>query len=152
MKICICVGRYDILHSGHFNMLTYARATIGVDGMVIVALDSDKRIRKADPMLPIIPQDIRRENLRVLKFGSKQTPMVDKIVIFETNYQLESLVASYKADFILKGSDWEHKRIIGSEHAPVKFYKADVNGVGEKISSSNIIKMVLEKYKKEVNE
>lgn len=117
-------------------------------GYVIVGIDSDERITKAYPYLPIIPQEVRLANLRVLKVNN--VPLVDSIHIFNTDDELLDLVKSVTADIMVKGSEWRGKEIIGSEFVKeVKFYDAEMNGISDKISSSSIIEMIISKHAKQ---
>lgn len=142
-----CNGRFDVLHAGHFNILNFCRTIAGPNGTVIVAIDSDDRISKGNCKLPIIPQDIRKINLSVLNHGTGK--LVDWVKIFNTDQELRDVIEDpeNRIDFIVKGSEWADKPIIGSNISPVIFFDSTRNGFDSKISSSRIIEMVLEKNK-----
>ena len=49
---------------------------------------------------------------------------VDETVCFSTDEELTATVERHKPDIMVVGSDWENKRVIGSEHAKeLKFYR-----------------------------
>lgn len=141
------VGRFDILHSGHFNLLSEARmiADQQQNGCeVVVALDTDKRISAADPKLPIFDQYERMHHIEVLRVNDK--PLVDRVVLFETDDDLILIIKTLAPDLMFKGSEWKGKKVIGENLTEVYFYKS-ISADGEnKISSSDIIKKILSKY------
>lgn len=144
MKV-ILNGRFDILHSGHFNLLNYARRYAGLDGEVMVAIDTDERISKQDSKLPIFSQDERIVNLQILR--CLDMPMVNKVTLFTTDDDLIQIIKAFKPDYMVKGSDWANKPVIGSDIIPmIIWYPVEKNGVADKISSSDVINKILEKH------
>lgn len=136
-------GNFDILHSGHFNLLNFCRTLAGPNGKVIVGIDSDRRISQLKGSIrPICRQDIRLINLRILKF--MDSPMVDEIKIFDSDEELYNLIKTTSPDIIVKGDDWKGKKVIGDDISKIHFYKCSTNYYG-KISTSKIIEMVLDK-------
>jgi D-beta-D-heptose 7-phosphate kinase/D-beta-D-heptose 1-phosphate adenosyltransferase len=144
MPKTIITGRFDLLHSGHFNILSFCRTLAGPEGEVIVMLDEDARIKEGNPHLPIIPYDFRRINLLVLMSGTK--PMIDRIVGVDSDETLDYTIAREQPDFLVKGAEWLGKKVIGQDYATMVFYKPTANGLGDKISSSQIVNMVLKAY------
>jgi rfaE bifunctional protein nucleotidyltransferase chain/domain len=108
-------GCFDILHVGHIEMLRYAKSLCD---HLVVAIDTDDRVKQSKgPTRPFNTQNDRQHMLMALK-------AVDEVVIFSTDEELVSLVKHYKPDTMVVGSDWENKRVIGSEHAKeLKFYR-----------------------------
>lgn len=146
MTTVICNGKFDVLHSGHFNLLMYCRQLAGPDGRVVVALDADTRIMRANTIFPIFHQDVRILNLSVLKMNGKA--VINHIALFETDDDLRQVIKMHKPTFMVKGDDWEGKEIIGAELVKkVLFYKTEKNGIADKISSSAIVKTILGRYK-----
>lgn len=143
MKVLTC-GKFDVIHSGHWNILNACRNLAGPEGKVVVMLDEDARIKENDPHLPIIPYEIRRLNLKVLQFGNR--PMVDEVIGIHSDEYLDYAIAKEQADFLVKGAEWLGKPVIGQKYATMVFYKPTENGLGDKISSSKIIEMVLKAY------
>lgn len=140
-------GKFDILHSGHFNLLMYCRQLADPNGKLVVAIDTDSRIMRANTIFPIFHQDVRILNLAVLKMNGKA--MIDHIAVFETDDDLRQVINMHKPTFMVKGDDWEGKEIIGAELVKrVLFYKTEKNGIADKISSSAIVKTILSRYGK----
>lgn len=158
MAIILTNGKFDCLHAGHFNLLTYCRKFAGDQGMLVVLIDSDARIKANHGSKPIFSQEVRKENLEMLngfthRFVMKErsdqpTPsnaMVDLVEIFHSDDDLIDWIGRINPDFIVKGDDWQGKTIIGSHLAPVVFFKTVKNSLSEKISSSTIVKTILER-------
>ncbi|MBO48495.1 MAG: hypothetical protein CMD57_05875 [Gammaproteobacteria bacterium] len=104
-------GAFDILHSGHINLLKYAKY---VGDYLIVALDTDERIKEAKGSdRPINNQRIRKMIMETLK-------PVDEVLLFGTDEELINIMK--KADIRIIGSDWKDKEIVGKEHCKLLFY------------------------------
>ena len=146
MTIFTC-GKFDLLHPGHFNLLTYCRHMATYKGFLIVGIDSDERIRQSNPDGPVFPQDIRYTNLRILKVNN--SPLIDTLHVFNSDAELHELIKSVSPDMIIKGSEWKGKPVIGEDICKVHFYEAEKNGTLEKISSSTIIQTILSHGKKQ---
>jgi cytidyltransferase-like protein len=137
MKIIIN-GVFDLLHPGHFNMLMYARAVAG-DGKVIVALDEDEKVM-ADKGLqrPIFTVHERAKALLDLRIVDN--PVVDEVEFFYTNQQLENIIRRLKPDYMIKGSDWRDKMVVGAPYTKVLFFDR------MEYSTTDIVRRVLEKH------
>tara|TARA_B100000900_G_C20482948_1_gene676249 strand:- start:7 stop:423 length:417 start_codon:yes stop_codon:yes gene_type:complete len=128
-------GAFDILHSGHINLLKYAK-DIGnytspiSSSYLVVALDTDERIRLTKgPDRPINSQRIRKLIMENLK-------PVDEVVLFGTDKELINIIK--EVDIRVIGSDWKHKHIVGEEHCKLLFYDRTNNE-----STTNTIKNYL---------
>jgi D-beta-D-heptose 7-phosphate kinase/D-beta-D-heptose 1-phosphate adenosyltransferase len=104
-KIVFTNGCFDILHRGHVSYLDIAKS---FGDILILGLNSDasvKRLKGEDR--PINTQEDRAFVLAALE-------SVDYVVIFEedTPYNLISLI---KPDILVKGADYEGKKIVGSD-------------------------------------
>ena len=103
-------GCFDIIHPGHLRMLKHC-ATLG--DHVLVGIDSDSRVRKLKGSdRPVNSQEIREFILMNFKW-------VNEVRIFSTDDQLTQMVKDYGPDYMVVGSDWKDKRVIGSEHAKI---------------------------------
>ena len=104
-------GAFDILHSGHINLLKYAKY---IGDYLIVALDTDQIIKQAKGNdRPINNQRIRKMIMETLK-------PVDEVLLFGTDEELINIMK--KADIRIIGSDWKDKEIVGKEHSKLLFY------------------------------
>jgi D-beta-D-heptose 7-phosphate kinase/D-beta-D-heptose 1-phosphate adenosyltransferase len=99
-------GSFDVLHIGHIKLLEYASTL----GSVKVGIDTDKRIKKIKgENRPFNSLSDRAEFLRSIKY-------VDSVDIFDTTEQLIDLIKQYQPDYMVIGSDYKDKPIIGSEY------------------------------------
>lgn len=131
-------GAFDVLQVGHINLLLYARQLAG-EGQLIVAIDEDEKIM-ADKGLnrPIFGVHERAKAILDLQLNGK--PVVDRIEFFCTNLMLLHIIRRVMPDVIVKGSDWEGRNVVGSEHARVIFFPRS------EYSSTDVINRVLEKH------
>lgn len=137
-------GCFDILHTGHIDLLWYAKNYLisdilyqtGVlkENNLFVGLDSDSRIKrlKGDGR-PINDQYFRSKMMSSLK-------MVDSVVIFTDDNELEEYIKKFEIDYMVIGDHYKNKVVIGGELTKrgVIFYPTDER------SSTNIIKKIKE--------
>ena len=98
-------GCFDIIHSGHLDLLKEARS---YGDKLIVGLNSDKSISKLKgPERPIIDQSERKKILSALKF-------VDEVIIFNEENPLK-LIKKLKPSILVKGADYTKEQVIGGE-------------------------------------
>ena len=127
MDIIWTNGCYDILHRGHLELFKYAKS---LGDKLIVGIDSDIKVRdsKGDGR-PVNNQEDR-------KFFLESLIYVDEVVIFNTAEELEGRVEAIRPKFIVIGSDYKDKIVVGKPHAKegVKFFER----IGE-YSTTNIL-------------
>ena len=98
-------GCFDIIHSGHLDLLKEARS---YGDKLIVGLNSDKSISKLKGSdRPIINQSERKKILSALKF-------VDEVIIFNEENPLK-LIKKLKPSILVKGADYAKEQVIGGE-------------------------------------
>ena len=98
-------GCFDIIHSGHLDLLKEARS---YGDKLIVGLNSDKSISKLKgPERPIIGQSERKKILSALKF-------VDEVIIFNEENPLK-LIKKLKPSILVKGADYTKEQVVGGE-------------------------------------
>ena len=117
-------GCFDIIHPGHFNLLSYCRKLAGDCGEVIVALDSDEKVKKdKGQSSPIFSFKERHNALLSLCDDTYyfNGPVVDEIYQFSTNEELHELIKKIKPDIIVKGTDWKDN-VVGSDLAKVEHF------------------------------
>jgi len=96
------------LHRGHIELLNYAKSQ---GDILYVAIDTDERVKQLKgPTRPIHNQKDRKFLLENLK-------AVNRVLIFNTDEQLEELVKIIEPDIMIVGSDYQNKRVIGSQYA-----------------------------------
>jgi D-beta-D-heptose 7-phosphate kinase/D-beta-D-heptose 1-phosphate adenosyltransferase len=99
-------GSFDVLHIGHIKLLEYASTL----GSVKVGIDTDKRIKSIKGInRPFNSLSDRVEFLRSIKY-------IDSVDIFDTTERLVDLIKQYQPDYMVIGSDYKDKPIVGSEY------------------------------------
>ena len=131
-------GVFDILHAGHVDYLTKAKSK---GDILIVAVNSDLSVKKIKGELrPIVHQNERAFIISSLK-------PVDYVVIFdeETPYEI---IKNIMPDVLVKGSDWSVENIVGRDIVEATGGKVESIEFTNDSSTTNIIKTVLERFKK----
>lgn len=117
MKKIFTNGCFDILHTGHLNLLKFCKE---LDGYVIVGLNSDESVKKLKGEgRPIFPERERKMLLESLKF-------VDEVIIFDEETPL-NLIKFIKPDIIVKGGDYTVEQVEGKDLAEVIIFET-ING------------------------
>ena len=117
MKKIFVNGSFDLLHTGHIDMLNTAKR---MGDYLHVAIDADERIQELKgPERPIQPEHIRLAIMQNLK-------AVDEVSVFRTDEDLINIIRSYEPDIMVKGSDWLGGEIIGNRYCKeIVFYERD---------------------------
>jgi D-glycero-beta-D-manno-heptose 1-phosphate adenylyltransferase len=98
-------GTFDIIHRGHVDYLTKARA---LGDVLIVGLNTDASIRRIKGKgRPVNPNRDRATVLAALA-------AVDYVCFFGENTP-ERLIRSLVPDVLVKGADWKEGEIVGSD-------------------------------------
>jgi D-beta-D-heptose 7-phosphate kinase/D-beta-D-heptose 1-phosphate adenosyltransferase len=134
-RIVFTNGCFDILHSGHIDLLTRAR---GLGDALVVAINTNASVvRMKGPSRPIIPQDERAELLSGLE-------MVDFVCTFDEDTPLQAIL-EIRPDVLVKGADWT-SNIVGQSE--VESWGGNVVALPliEGRSTSGIVERVLARY------
>ena len=128
MKI-IVNGTFDILHRGHVELLEHAKS---LGEFLLVCIDTDRRVTELKGEgRPINNQADRAFMLQGLK-------CVDAVWTFDSEEDLERICEMYQPNVMVKGKDYEGKRIVGAKHCKeIKFVEL-VDGY----STTNIIQRI----------
>ena len=128
-------GCFDILHSGHIDLLRRARA---LGDALVVAINSDNSVaRMKGANRPIIPEQERAELLDGME-------MVDFVCTFDEDTPLEAILR-IRPNVLVKGADWT-ANIVG---------QTEVEGWGGKVvalplveghSTTGIVERVVTRY------
>lgn len=104
-KVVFTNGCFDLLHLGHISYLQKAKS---FGDVLIVALNSDKSIKKLKgEERPINCEYDRLRLMAALEF-------VDFVLLFDEDNPLK-VIQALKPDILVKGADYEGKTIIGSD-------------------------------------
>ncbi len=98
-------GCFDIIHPGHIDLLTRAKA---LGTRLIVGINSDRSVAAIKgPSRPLQDQESRKAVLLGLA-------AVDEVIIYD-ELTPEELIKQIKPDILVKGDDWQIDEIIGSD-------------------------------------
>ncbi|RPI01351.1 MAG: D-glycero-beta-D-manno-heptose 1-phosphate adenylyltransferase [Ignavibacteriae bacterium] len=104
-KIVFTNGCFDILHRGHVEYLTKAKA---LGDVLFVGMNTDASVRRLKgPSRPIVCQDDRAMVLAALR-------VVDYVCLFDEDTPYE-LIKTVVPDVLVKGSDWKKDAIVGKD-------------------------------------
>lgn len=125
-------GCFDIIHPGHIDLLTRARA---LGDRLIVGINSDESVRAIKGAgRPLVSQEARAAVLRGLK-------PVDEVVIYDEPTPAR-IIEDIKPDVLVKGGDWAIDQIIGADFVLKNGGKVFSLPLVEGFSSSSIIERV----------
>lgn len=97
-------GCFDLLHAGHVDNLTRARAQ---GAYLVVAINSDDSVRALKgPSRPIMPQGHRVAMLSALR-------CVDLVLVFHEPTPIK-LILECRPDVLVKGSDYDPAAVVGA--------------------------------------
>ena len=104
-KVVFTNGCFDIIHRGHVEYLTKAKA---LGDILVVSVNSDSSVRRIKgPLRPIVTQEDRMFVLASLR-------PVDYVCLFEEDTPFE-LIRALIPDILVKGSDWDINNIVGKD-------------------------------------
>lgn len=131
-QIVFTNGCFDILHVGHVDYLSRAKA---LGDILVVGLNSDSSVKKIKGKNR--PINNERDRARVLSSLS----FVDYISIFNESTP-ERLIKELKPDIIAKGGDWKIKDIVGGSF--VRSYGGKVKSIPfvKGYSTTSLIKRI----------
>lgn len=103
-RVVFTNGVFDLLHSGHIDVLTAAR---GRGDVLVVGVNSDSSVRR----LKGLDRPVRGEGERSYVVAALEA--VDIVVVFDEDTPLE-LVRSLTPDVIVKGGDYSVESVVGA--------------------------------------
>lgn len=110
-------GTFDILHTGHIQMLNFAKSQ---GNYLTVGIDCDERVKiLKGPSRPINSESERKFLLENLK-------AVDSVIVFKSDDELIDLIKTH--DIMVKGSDYIDKTVIGKDVCKKLVFFNLVNG------------------------
>jgi glycerol-3-phosphate cytidylyltransferase len=96
-------GTFDLFHSGHVNFLKRCQQISGVDGQVVVALNTDEFIYDYKKKKPVLTFDQRKDVLESCRYVNQVVSNVGGSDSKKTIEMVDSV------DVIAIGSDWARK-------------------------------------------
>jgi D-beta-D-heptose 7-phosphate kinase/D-beta-D-heptose 1-phosphate adenosyltransferase len=105
-RVVVVNGCFDILHTGHLNLLQRARE---LGDYVVVLVDTDSRVTANKGIGR--PINNHYERMRMLM----ELRCVDAVETFDTDEELEILYKSIQPYYMVKGEDYRGKIAIGQQ-------------------------------------
>lgn len=108
LPIIVTNGCFDIIHEGHILLFKYCKSLVPIDGIFVVALNSDESVRcLKGPARPI--NDIH-SRITLLN----EIECIDMIIVFneKSPYDLYSRI---KPTILVKGGDYNADTVVGKE-------------------------------------
>ena len=103
MKVGITFGAFDLLHAGHILMLAEAKSTCEV---LLVGLQTNPQIDRPEKHRPIQSVYERQIQLEACEY-------VDDIIIYDTERDLENILATMPIDIRILSEEYRDKPITG---------------------------------------
>lgn len=107
-KIVFTNGIFDVLHTGHIELLKFAKS---LGGKLIVGINSDKATRKLKgDNRPINNENDRKAVLESVSF-------VDEVIVFD-DIEPISLIQEIMPDIVVKGGEWTAEEVRKRDNIP----------------------------------
>jgi len=137
LKVVFTNGCFDLIHAGHVDYLSKAKA---LGDVLIVGLNSDASVsRIKGDKRPILLENERAFILSNLK-------PVNYVTIFDEDTPAR-LIRELIPDILVKGADWPMDKIIGRDIVEAGGGEVKTIEFVNNQSTSNIIKSILDRYK-----
>jgi len=135
-KVVFTNGVFDLIHAGHVDYLTKAKA---LGDVLIVGMNTDASVRriKGDKR-PILKQDERAFIISSLK-------PVDYVAFFDEDTPKE-IIDELIPDILVKGADWSIDKIVGRETVEENGGEVKTIEFVNSQSTSKIIDSIKSKY------
>jgi len=131
-RIAFTNGCFDILHPGHVQYLTEARAQADC---LVVGLNTDASVRALKgPDRPINSEDARAAVLTALRD-------VDFLVMFDDPTPIE-LIRAIRPDVLVKGADYRKDQVVGADLVESYGGRVHLAGLREGYSTTKLIQQM----------
>lgn len=138
-KIVFTNGVFDLMHSGHLELLRFAKS---LGGKLIVAINSDRATKLLKgPTRPVQTEEERKEILENIRF-------VDEVIVFD-DVETTELIKQINPDVVVKGGEWTADEVRERDQIPahidVKIFPlvSSTETPGTKQSTTAIINKIL---------
>jgi len=136
-KVVFTNGCFDLIHEGHVDYLSKAKA---LGDVMIVGLNSDASVmRIKGSKRPILKETERGFIILNLK-------PVDYVVLFDEDTP-KLLIEELLPDILVKGADWEIENIVGKDVVIANGGEVNTIEFVNDQSTSKIIKIIVERFK-----
>ena len=134
-RVVFTNGCFDILHYGHARYLQDAKLK---GDILVVGVNSDSSIKRIKGKnRPIVGENYRMRLLAALE-------SVDFVVLFKEDTPLR-VIKILSPDILVKGADWGRKDIVGADTVRNRGGKVFSIKLTKGLSTTNLIKRIVEK-------
>jgi D-glycero-beta-D-manno-heptose 1-phosphate adenylyltransferase len=131
-KVVFTNGVFDIVHRGHVEYLTKAKA---LGDVLLVGMNTDASVQRLKgPQRPVVSQDDRAFVLAALR-------VVDYVCLFDEDTPY-NLIKAVVPDVLVKGSDWAIDSIVGKDIVEAAGGKVQTIDYVPNRSTTNIIQKI----------
>jgi rfaE bifunctional protein nucleotidyltransferase chain/domain len=135
-KVVFTNGVFDLIHAGHVDYLTKAKA---LGDILIVGMNTDDSVRRIKGIKrPILNQDERAFLISSFK-------PVDYVTLFDEDTPKE-IIDEIIPDILVKGADWSIDKIVGRETVEKNGGEVKTIEFVNNQSTSKIIESIKNKY------
>lgn len=133
-RVGITFSSFDLLHAGHIKMLEEAKS---ICDYLIVGLQTDPTIDRPTKNKPAQSVVERYIQLKACK-------MIDEIVPYTTETDLEDILKAFAIDVRIIGDDYRDKDFTGKQYCEEKGIEIYYNSRDHRFSSSGLKKIIFE--------
>lgn len=134
MKVGITFSAFDLLHAGHIKMLEEAKSQCDY---LIVGLQTDPTLDRPEKNRPVQTVVERYIQLKACK-------VIDEIVPYATEQDLEDILRSFKIDVRIVGDEYQDRDFTGRQYCEEKGIELYFNARDHRFSSSGLRQQVAE--------
>jgi len=136
-KVVFTNGCFDLIHAGHIDYLSKAKA---LGDIMIVGLNTDASVKRIKGNKRPILNEAERS------FIISNIKPVDYVVLFDEDTP-KLLIEELLPDILVKGADWEIENIVGKDVVVANGGEVKTIQFVNDQSTSNIIKIIVDKFK-----
>ena len=145
-KVVLASGTFDLLHLGHVKYLEEAKNAGGENAELIVIVARDSTVEKRKGKKPVMPEDQRRSLVESLK-------VVDEAILGFEDFSIDKVIGKIRPDVIAVGHDQdgierEVRKAVAEKKYNIQVAKIGRFGKKELISSSRIMRKIIESFKR----
>ena len=132
-KIVFTNGVFDLLHSGHIDLIRFAR---NQGDILVIGINDDESVKRLKgSKRPIYPLSERMEILSEIEF-------VNYIIPFAEDTPLKLIKSIHRIDILVKGDDYKPGKVVGRKEVEEMGGKLVLFKFIASLSTSSIIQSI----------
>ncbi|VVC02166.1 FAD synthase [uncultured archaeon] len=130
-NIVFANGIFDVLHTGHIELLRFAKS---LGGKLIVGINSDRATRALKgPDRPINNENDRKKVLESIGF-------VDEVVVFDDT-EIAGIIGEVRPNIVVKGGEWTAEEVRKRDRIPEEI-EIKIYPLVSDYSTTNVLKKI----------